>query len=819
MKKEYNVTGMSCAACSASVERAVNKVAGVEKVAVNLLSGSMSVEGCASESDVIAAVKKAGYGASVKGKEGTPSDVRKDEDTMKTRLVSSLILLALHLYISMGSMAGLPLPSFITHHVNAVLQLTLSMVIMFINRKFFISGTKALLHKSPNMDTLVSMGALAAFIYSYAALMLMLLDPMGGHMYFHELYFEATSTILTLITLGKTLEARSKVKTASAIQGLMNLAPKTAVVERNGREETVEVSQLAKGDVFILYPGAAVPVDGVIISGVSTLDESSLTGESIPVDRSEGENVSAGTMNISGNLRVRATRVGEDTTLSQIIRLVNEASSSKAPVSRLADRVAGVFVPVVMAIAALTFILQLVFGAEFSYALSRAVAVLVISCPCALGLATPVAIMAASGKGASAGILFKDAAVLENTGKASVAVFDKTGTVTEGKMKVCDVIPLSGSKEELLGAASSLESMSEHPIAKAVAAHAASEGITAEKAASFMALPGYGVEGTLNGIELKGGSVKFISSVTEISADVTEKTESLSKAGKTPLLFLAGDRVLGIIAVRDDLKGDAAEAVSQLKAMGLRTVMLTGDNEKTAKAIAGEAGFDEVISGVLPSGKEEHIRRLQKNGRVIMVGDGINDAPSLTRADIGMAVSGGTDIAMDSASVILMNSSVKAVPAAVRLSRKTLTIIKENLFWAFIYNCIGIPLAAGVFTPFLGWSLNPMFASFAMSLSSVCVVTNALRLNIMDVFSRAHDRKKTFRKEEETVEKTLVIEGMMCSHCEMRVKKALMAVDGVVSADVSHEKGTAVVTLAKDIDADVLKKAVEAQDYSVLAVK
>ncbi|MGN0907784.1 MAG: copper-translocating P-type ATPase, partial [Bullifex sp.] len=591
-------------------------------------------------------------------------------------------------------------------------------------------------------DTLVSMGASAAFIYSFAALIMMLNDPDGGHMYFHELYFEATSTILTLIALGKTLEARSKVRTASAIEGLMNLAPGTAVVEKDGTEVTVEVSKISEGDVFILYPGSAVPVDGMIISGTSTVDEASLTGESIPVDKGVGENVFSGTMNISGYLRVRATRVGENTTLSQIIKLVNEAASSKAPVSRLADRVSGVFVPIVIVIALLTFVLQLALGSEFSYALSRAVAVLVISCPCALGLATPVAIMAASGKGASSGILFKDAAVLENTGKASVAVFDKTGTVTEGKMKVSDVISLCGSENELLSLAYSLECMSEHPIAKAVASHAVSAGIPCERCDDFRSLPGNGVEGVLDGTKLRGGSVKYISSAVTLSGEVLSLADRLSEEGKTPLVFMAGDTVIGIIAVRDTLKSDAAEAVKQLKAMGLKTVMLTGDNEKTARAVALEAGFDEVISGVLPSEKEEHIRRLQKEGRVIMAGDGINDAPSLTRADIGMAVSGGTDIAMNSADVILMNAGVRVVPAAVRLSRKTLAIIKENLFWAFVYNCIGIPLAAGVFTPLLGWSLNPMFASLAMSLSSVCVVTNALRLSLMDVFSASHDRKK-----------------------------------------------------------------------------
>ena len=812
MKREFDVFGMSCAACSASVEKAVKNVKGCENVSVSLLTNSMSLEGSASDEDIIKAVEKAGYSAQVKGSKVEVKQA-KGENVQK-RLIISVILLVIHLYISMGAMVGLPVGIFSNHSLNATVQLTLSMLIMMLNRKFFISGTKALLRKSPNMDTLVSLGASAAFIYSYVAMSLMFLYPEHAHKYYHELYYEAVSTILTLITVGKTLEERSKRKTTDAIDALLKLAPEKAVVERDGKEVTVDVKDIRVDDIFILYPGSHVPVDGVIISGSGSFDESSITGESVPVDKSVGQNVIAGCINVESNIKARATRVGEDTTLSKIIKLVNEAASSKAPISRVADKVSSIFVPSVIVIALITFITHLLLNAELSYALSRAVAVLVISCPCALGLATPVAIMVASGKGAKNGILFKDAAVIENTSRAGTIVFDKTGTVTTGKMKVVDEISFDDS---FLSYAYTLESKSEHPLAKAVCNYAIEKNAALLNAEGFNALLGNGVEATIDGSTVYGGSVKFISSKLELESVVLSQCDKLSEEGKTPLLFIKANKLLGIIAISDTIRDDSKSAIAELKNMGLRTVLLTGDNEKTANAINRIVKFDEVISGVLPDEKEAYIRSFQRDGKVIMVGDGINDSPALMRADIGMAVSGGTDAAIGSASIVLMGDTVSTAVSAIRLSRSTLKVIKENLFWAFIYNLIGIPLAAGIFTPIFGWSLNPMFASLAMSLSSFCVVTNALRINMFNLKDSRKDKKYKFSKEKK-MEKTLHIEGMMCGHCEKRVKKALENVDGVAVANVSHEAGTAVVTLNKEVSNETLKKAVEDQDYSVTRI-
>ena len=812
MKREFDVFGMSCAACSASVEKAVKNVKGCENVSVSLLTNSMSLEGSASDEDIIKAVEKAGYSAQVKGSKVEVKQA-KGENVQK-RLIISVILLVIHLYISMGAMVGLPVGILSNHSLNATVQLTLSMLIMMLNRKFFISGTKALLRKSPNMDTLVSLGASAAFIYSYVAMALMFLYPDHAHKYYHELYYEAVSTILTLITVGKTLEERSKRKTTDAIDALLKLAPEKAVVERDGKEETVDVKDIKVDDIFILYPGSHVPVDGVIISGSGSFDESSITGESVPVDKSVGQNVIAGCINVESNIKARATRVGEDTTLSKIIKLVNEAASSKAPISRVADKVSSIFVPSVIVIALITFVTHLLINAELSYALSRAVAVLVISCPCALGLATPVAIMVASGKGAKNGILFKDAAVIENTSRAGTIVFDKTGTVTTGKMKVVDEISFDDS---FLSYAYTLESKSEHPLAKAVCNYASEKNTALLNAEGFKALLGNGVEATIDGSTVYGGSVKFISTKLELDSGIITQCDKLSEEGKTPLLFIKANKLLGIIAISDTIRDDSKSAISELKNMGLRTVLLTGDNEKTANAINRIVKFDEVISGVLPDEKEAYIRSFQRDGKVIMVGDGINDSPALMRADIGMAVSGGTDAAIGSASIVLMGDTVSTAVSAIRLSRSTLKVIKENLFWAFIYNLIGIPLAAGIFTPIFGWSLNPMFASLAMSLSSFCVVTNALRINMFNLKDSRKDKKYKFSKEKK-MEKTLHIEGMMCGHCEKRVKKALENVDGVAVANVSHTAGTAVVTLNKEVSNETLKKAVEDQDYSVIKI-
>ena len=748
MKREFDVFGMSCAACSASVEKAVKNVKGCENVSVSLLTNSMSLEGSASDEDIIKAVEKAGYSAQVKGSKVEVKQA-KGENVQK-RLIISVILLVIHLYISMGAMVGLPVGILSNHSLNATVQLTLSMLIMMLNRKFFISGTKALLRKSPNMDTLVSLGASAAFIYSYVAMALMFLYPDHAHKYYHELYYEAVSTILTLITVGKTLEERSKRKTTDAIDALLKLAPEKAVVERDGKEVTVDVKDIRVDDIFILYPGSHVPVDGVIISGSGSFDESSITGESVPVDKSVGQNVIAGCINVESNIKARATRVGEDTTLSKIIKLVNEAASSKAPISRVADKVSSIFVPSVIVIALITFVTHLLINAELSYALSRAVAVLVISCPCALGLATPVAIMVASGKGAKNGILFKDAAVIENTSRAGTIVFDKTGTVTTGKMKVVDEISFDDS---FLSYAYTLESKSEHPLAKAVCNYASEKNTALLNAEGFKALLGNGVEATIDGSTVYGGSVKFISTKLELDSGIITQCDKLSEEGKTPLLFIKANKLLGIIAISDTIRDDSKSAISELKNMGLRTVLLTGDNEKTANAINRIVKFDEVISGVLPDEKEAYIRSFQRDGKVIMVGDGINDSPALMRADIGMAVSGGTDAAIGSASIVLMGDTVSTAVSAIRLSRSTLKVIKENLFWAFIYNLIGIPLAAGIFTPIFGWSLNPMFASLAMSLSSFCVVTNALRINMFNLKDSRKDKKYKFSKEKKMEKK------------------------------------------------------------------
>lgn len=811
MKKEFNVTGMSCAACSATVEKAVRSLAGVESAIVNLLTSSMTVDSNLSDDVIIKAVEKAGYGAALKGKE-VKKEVSTDEDLMKMRLYPSLVLLFFHLYISMGAMINLPLGFFTNHSINAVVQLTISIVIIFINRKFFISGTKSLLRKAPNMDSLVALGASASFIYSYVNMLLMFLYPEHAHSYYHNLYFEAVSTILTLITLGKCLEARSKTKTTDAINSLIKLSPEKAIVLRGNEELSIDIKDVKVDDIFIVYPGSSVPVDGVVISGDGSFDESSLTGESMPVNKSIGSNIFAGCICLNSNIKARATRVGEDTTLSKIIKLVEEASSSKAPISRAADKVSGIFVPCVILIALMTFIIQLIITSSLSFALSHAVAVLVISCPCALGLATPVAIMVSTGKGAKNGILFKDAAVLENTCKAGTIVFDKTGTITTGKMKVCDVISFD---DELLKYASSIEAKSEHPLAKAISNYGKEQNVKPIEVENFKVLAGNGVEAIIDNSHIIGGSVRFVSSRINLENDIIEKCTFLSNEGKTPLIFTKDSSVLGIIAISDSLKEGSKKAIDELKNMGLKTVLLTGDNNRTANAINKLVGFDEVISDVLPDGKEAYIRKLQKSGKVIMVGDGINDSPALMRADIGIAISGGTDAAIGSASIIIMGETIENVVKAIRLSRRTLINIKENLFWAFIYNAIGIPLAAGVF----GLSLNPMFASFAMSLSSFCVVSNALRINMMDISSSKKDRKYLFNKERKEMTKTIYIEEMMCQHCEKRVKKALEALDGVVEANVSFKEKCAIVTLSKNVSDDELKNAVEAADYPVTKIE
>lgn len=831
--KQYNVTGMSCASCVARVEKAVNKVDGVTSCSVNLLTNSMSVDGDVKSSDVISAVEKAGYGASLKGnssKENKSNDEPlKDTETpkLKKRLFSSLVFLILLMYISMGHMMwGFPLPSILAnnHIAMGLIQLLLTGIIMVINQKFFVSGFKALIHRSPNMDTLVALGAGASFIYSVYALFAMTNAQVNNDMslvmkYMDEFYFESAGMILTLITLGKMLESYSKGKTTNAIKGLMNLAPKKATILVDNAEKVVPIEEVKIGDIFVVKPGENIPVDGVVIEGESAVNESALTGESIPVDKTVGDNVSGATVNQSGFIKCKATKVGEDTTLSQIIKMVSDASATKAPIAKVADKVSGVFVPIVISIAVVTMIVWLLCGATFGNALVRGISVLVISCPCALGLATPVAIMVGNGVGAKNGILFKNATSLETTGKVSYVLLDKTGTITNGTPVVTDIIPSENYTEnDLLSYASSLESKSEHPLAKAVVQKAIDSNIKTLDTTDFKSLTGNGVSAKINGKTIVGGSVKHISSITNIDENIIKQADDLATKGKTPLLFVMDNRLLGIIAVADVVKSDSPKAIKELQNMGIKVVMVTGDNEKTAQAIAKESGVDEVIAGVLPDGKEKVVTQYKEKGMVAMVGDGINDAPALTRADIGIAIGAGTDVAIDSADIVLMKSKLTDVSGAIRLSRGTLRNIHENLFWAFIYNVIGIPLAAGVWIPIFGWTLSPMFGAAAMSLSSFCVVTNALRLNFLNIRSSKRDRKiknKTNKKEKNTMTTTLKINGMMCPHCEATVKTALESIDGVTSAKVSHESGTAVVTLSKEVNEDVLKKAVVDKGYTV----
>lgn len=831
--KQYNVTGMSCASCVARVEKAVNKVEGVTSCSVNLLTNSMSVDGDVKSSDVISAVEKAGYGASLKGnssKENKSNDEPlKDTETpkLKKRLFSSLVFLLLLMYISMGHMMwGFPLPSILAnnHIAMGLIQLLLTGIIMVINQKFFVSGFKALIHRSPNMDTLVALGAGASFIYSVYALFAMTNAQVNNDMslvmkYMDEFYFESAGMILTLITLGKMLESYSKGKTTNAIKGLMNLAPKKATILVDNAEKVVPIEEVKIGDIFVVKPGENIPVDGVVIEGESAVNESALTGESIPVDKTVGDNVSGATVNQSGFIKCKATKVGEDTTLSQIVKMVSDASATKAPIAKVADKVSGVFVPIVISIAVVTIIVWLLCGATFGNALVRGISVLVISCPCALGLATPVAIMVGNGVGAKNGILFKNATSLETTGKVSYVLLDKTGTITNGTPVVTDIIPSENYTEnDLLSYASSLESKSEHPLAKAVVQKAIDSNIKTLDTTDFKSLTGNGVSAKINGKTIVGGSVKHISSIANIDEKVIKQADDLATKGKTPLLFVMDNRLLGIIAVADVVKSDSPKAIKELQNMGIKVVMVTGDNEKTAQAIAKESGVDEVIAGVLPDGKEKVVIRYKQKGMVAMVGDGINDAPALTRADIGIAIGAGTDVAIDSADIVLMKSKLTDVSGAIRLSRGTLRNIHENLFWAFIYNVIGIPLAAGVWIPIFGWTLSPMFGAAAMSLSSFCVVTNALRLNFLNIRSSKRDRKIkniTNKKEKNTMTTTLKINGMMCPHCEATVKTALESIDGVTSAEVSHENGTAVVTLSKEVSEDVLKQAVVDKGYTV----
>lgn len=854
--QQFIVTGMSCAACSARVEKAVSKVEGVTSCSVSLLTNSMGVEGTAADQAIIQAVEAAGYGASVKGETAEHSgassmaaeeEMLKDHDTpvLKRRLLASLGFLIVLMYFSMGHMMwGWPLPAFFenNHIAMGLVQLLLTGIVMVINQKFFISGFTSLAHRAPNMDTLVALGSTAAFGYSTYALFAMTDAQVKGDMemvmhYMHEFYFESAAMILTLITVGKMLEARSKGKTTDALKGLMKLASKTAVVERNGQEVTVPIEQVKKGDIFLVRPGENVPVDGVILEGTSALNEAALTGESIPVDKKPGDVVSAATLNQSGFIRCEATRVGEDTTLSQIIQMVSDAAATKAPIAKIADKVSGVFVPAVITIAVITMIVCLLAGESVGFALARGISVLVISCPCALGLATPVAIMVGNGMGAKNGILFKTAVSLEETGKVQIVALDKTGTITNGEPVVTDMVPAEGVTEEsLLSLAASLEKRSEHPLAKAILKYAGEQQLTVEDVYEFEALPGNGLTAVRKGVKLAGGNYAFIRTQTEVSEDLLKQSEALAEQGKTPMFFSENGRLAGIIAVADTMKEDSRQAVSELRNMGIRVVMLTGDNERTARAIGAQAGVDDVIAGVLPDGKESMIRKLQQYGKVAMVGDGINDAPALTKADMGIAIGAGTDVAIDAADVVLMKSRLSDVAAAVRLSRATLRNIHENLFWAFFYNVIGIPLAAGVWIPIFGWTLNPMFGAAAMSLSSFCVVTNALRLNLFNMHDAKKDKKlknpaiikelvdnnKTNHNQENkeigTMKKTMKIEGMMCGHCEATVKKALEGLDGVASAEVSHEAGTAVVELSADVADDVLKKTVEDKDYKVTAI-
>ena len=855
--EQYTVTGMSCAACSARVEKAVKAVPGVTSCSVSLLTNSMGVEGTASASAIVKAVQEAGYGASPKAAAAETSsaelDALADHETprLKKRLIASLVFLAVLMYFSMGHMMwGWPLPHWFdgNHVAMGLVQLLLAGIVMVINQKFFISGFKGLLHRAPNMDTLVALGSSASFLWSTYALFAMTRAQVDGNdvlvmHYMMELYFESAAMILTLITVGKMLEARSKGKTTDALKSLMKLAPQTATLLQEGAEVTVPIAQVKKGDLFVVRPGENIPVDGLVLEGSSAVNESALTGESIPVDKAAGDKVSAATTNQSGFLKCEATRVGEDTTLAQIIRMVSDAAATKAPIAKIADTVSGFFVPAVISISVLTTLVWLLLGREFGYALARGISVLVISCPCALGLATPVAIMVGNGLGARNGILFKTAASLEAAGRTQIVALDKTGTITSGEPRVTDILPAGGvSESELLTLAASLEQKSEHPLAKAVLAYAETETIACPDVTDFAALPGNGLSARLDGMEIYGGNAEFIATKASVPAELQAEAARLAAEGKTPLFFGGAGRLMGVIAVADTLKEDSPRAIRELQNMGIRVVMLTGDNQRTADAIGRQAGVDEVIAGVLPDGKEAVIRRLQESGKVAMVGDGINDAPALTRADTGIAIGAGTDVAIDAADVVLMNSRLSDVPAAIRLSRATLRNIHENLFWAFIYNIIGIPLAAGVFIPF-GLTLNPMFGAAAMSLSSFCVVSNALRLNLFDLHSTRHDRKPKSAalpaapvqpaaaentaepvsapvvKEDNAMKKTLHIEGMMCGHCEARVKKALEALPAVDEAVVSHEAGTAIVTLNAEVSDADLKKAVEDQDYKVTGIE
>ena len=857
--EQYNVTGMSCAACSARVEKAVKKVPGVTSCSVSLLTNSMGVEGTASPAAILSAVQEAGYGASLKNASASKAadtsadlDALADHETpkLKRRLIASLGFLLVLMYFSMGHMMwGWPLPHWFdgNHVAMGLVQLLLAGIVMVINQKFFINGFKGLIHGAPNMDTLVALGSMASFVWSTYALFAMTRAQVDGNdelvmHYMMEFYFESAAMILTLITVGKMLEARSKGKTTDALKSLMKLAPKTATLVRDGAEVTVAIADVQKGDVFVVRPGENIPVDGVVLEGTSAVNESALTGESIPVDKAVGDKVSAATTNQSGFLRCEATRVGEDTTLAQIIKMVSDAAATKAPIAKIADTVSGFFVPAVISIAVVTTIVWLLLGHELGYALARGISVLVISCPCALGLATPVAIMVGNGLGAKNGILFKTAASLEAAGRTQIVALDKTGTITEGAPRVTDLLPAEGvSETELLTLAAALESRSEHPLAKAVLADAEAKAITPPEVTDFAALPGNGLAAKLDGMDIYAGNAAFIQTKLTLPAALAQQAEKLASEGKTPLFFGGAGRLLGVIAVADTIKEDSPEAIRQLQNMGIRVVMLTGDNQRTADAIGRQAGVDEVIAGVLPDGKEAVIRQLQASGKVAMVGDGINDAPALTRADTGIAIGAGTDVAIDAADVVLMNSKLSDVPAAIRLSRATLRNIHENLFWAFIYNIIGIPLAAGLFIPF-GLTLNPMFGAAAMSLSSFCVVSNALRLNLFDLHSTRHDHKTTspaaapvqsaaennkksdaeapeVKTEDNTMKKTLKVEGMMCGHCEARVKKALEALPEVDEAVVSHEAGTAIVTLNAEVSDDVLKNAVEAQDYKVTGIQ
>lgn len=834
--KQYNITGMSCAACSARIEKSVSAVNGVTSVSVNLLTNSMGVDGSASDGDIIAAVENAGYGASLKGaasKTQVGDNTHADRETsmLRQRLWWSLGFLIILMYISMGHMMwNWPLPAFLenNHVLMGIIQLLLTVIIMVINQRFFVSGFKSLLHGAPNMDTLVALGAGAAFVYSTYALFMMTdaqmhADAQRIMSYMHEFYFESAAMILTLITVGKMLEAMSKGKTTNALKSLMNLAPKTAVIIKDGKETEVPIEQVQKGDIFVVRPGENIPVDGIVTDGSSAVNEAALTGESIPIDKTQGSRVSAATTNTSGFLRCEATNVGEDTTLSQIISMVEGAAATKAPIAKVADKVSGIFVPAVIIIAVITTVIWLIVGQGIGFALARGISVLVISCPCALGLATPVAIMVGSGIGARNGILFKTSASLEEIGKLSIVALDKTGTITLGEPKVTDIIPYEGTDADtLLRLAYALEVQSEHPLSKAIIAKGDEIGINADAAADFSILPGSGLTGTIGGNILCGGNFGFISQKVNIPAEIRLKSETLAENGKTPLFFSMSNKLLGIIAVADIIKPESPQAIRELHDMGLVTVMLTGDNQRTAEAIGKQAGVDKVIAGVLPDGKESVIRELSNRGKTAMVGDGINDAPALTRADIGIAIGAGTDIAIDAADVVLMKSRLSDVPAAIRLGRATLRNIHENLFWAFIYNVIGIPLAAGVFISALGWKLNPMFGAAAMSLSSFCVVTNALRLNLINIRNPKKYRKNKSKhkinayEEVKTMTKTLKIEGMMCAHCEGRVKQALEALAEVSNADVSHESGTAVVTLTADVSDEALKKTVEDQGYKVL---